>query len=512
MGEVKEKERLLEILEDHGKGTSHNSLPSTELDLNEDLGEGDDDGEDNEDGGGGSEVAGGGSSSNNNSSTNHDSESSEDHDKAEGSGERVPTVRQYNRSKHPRLRWTPDLHMAFLHAVERLGGQERATPKLVLQMMNVRGLSIAHVKSHLQMYRSKKIEHESSHQRAAMSSVFSPMNFHMRRGDHRFHDMFFQPAPGSALTSNGGVFASRNDSLPDASRIYSLLQRRQPPLQTLDFKNFTSLRNQEWAFNQHAAAPRAGAVDDHSTAKGLVHDMIFRKKDGKPTSHLPDVRGHAISTNRTASPSATTSAAVPSPDGAMVGSINWISSSSRPISRTMSAAAATTNSFEQGDHSPSYRWRGTGTTGSYGKTSTTMPSSDPAVARGAGSPFVLLKQGVSRPPAKPIEDTSNDMETRRTKTSPAAVEENGWTPELQLSLSPNMGTETAGRGKKRNMTGQEVGSGSLPLSLSLSLRGGGDDGGGPDDTRLEVATGSSSKKAALGLSTLDLTMSIKALE
>ncbi|XP_060190937.1 uncharacterized protein LOC132620282 [Lycium barbarum] len=66
-------------------------------------------------------------------------------------------VRQYVRSKMARLRWTPDLHLSFVRAIERLGGQERATPKLVLQMMNVRGLSIAHVKSHLQMYRSKKL-------------------------------------------------------------------------------------------------------------------------------------------------------------------------------------------------------------------------------------------------------------------------------------------------------------------------------------------------------------------
>ncbi|XLU99367.1 hypothetical protein S245_013707, partial [Arachis hypogaea] len=39
-------------------------------------------------------------------------------------GKRGSGVRQYVRSKMPRLCWTPNLHLSFVHVVQRLGGQE----------------------------------------------------------------------------------------------------------------------------------------------------------------------------------------------------------------------------------------------------------------------------------------------------------------------------------------------------------------------------------------------------
>ncbi|VFQ97314.1 unnamed protein product [Cuscuta campestris] len=90
------------------------------------------------------------------------------------------------RTRNPRMRWTSSLHARFVHSVELLGGHERATPKSVLELMDVKDLTLAHVKSHLQMYRTMKTTDRAT---GATSSGQSEVFDYGSSGDNTCDDL-----------------------------------------------------------------------------------------------------------------------------------------------------------------------------------------------------------------------------------------------------------------------------------------------------------------------------------
>ncbi|CAL1387679.1 unnamed protein product [Linum trigynum] len=197
--------------EEEGGDSSKSSYYSNKIFLSDDEEE-----EEEEDGSGG-----GGEGNSNSTSSSVEEIGGDESNKGGGGG----SVRKYNRSKMPRLRWTPDLHLCFLHAVERLGGQDRATPKLVLQLMNIKGLSIAHVKSHLQMFRSKKLDDPNQGHHQALL-------FQGRDHQHHVYNLsqlpmiqsFSQRPPSTGFRYGDGV-SWRGNQMYGTSYSSSLLNR-----------------------------------------------------------------------------------------------------------------------------------------------------------------------------------------------------------------------------------------------------------------------------------------------
>lgn len=109
----------------------------------------------------------------------------------------------------PRLRWTVELHERFVDAVTQLGGPDKATPKTIMRVMGVKGLTLYHLKSHLQKFRLGKQPNKEFN-------------------DHSIKDASALELQRNSASSSGIIGRSMNDNvhITDAIRMQMEVQRR----------------------------------------------------------------------------------------------------------------------------------------------------------------------------------------------------------------------------------------------------------------------------------------------
>ncbi|CAN8266811.1 unnamed protein product [Cochlearia groenlandica] len=151
-------------------------------------------------------------------------------------GNRGNGVRPYVRSPVPRLRWTPDLHRCFVNAVDILGLQH-STPKLVLKMMDVKGLTISHVKSHLQMYRCSKLT-LGKPEESSKTSIRKRQDTDQEEEDYHLNDNLFLLTMNDCLSIRGRRIMEQTDDNDDDDDFLHISNEK-----TTTFQSYHFLKN-----------------------------------------------------------------------------------------------------------------------------------------------------------------------------------------------------------------------------------------------------------------------------
>ncbi|KAD3338571.1 hypothetical protein R6Q59_026609 [Mikania micrantha] len=169
-------------------------------------------------------------------------------------------------STKTRIRWTQDLHDRFVECVNCLGGAEKATPKAILKLMDSDGLTIFHVKSHLQKYRIAKYLPESgkgnSEKRSSSDTISQIENI---TGMH-FKD---------ALQMQLAVQRQLHEQLETQRNLQMRIEEQAKQLKKL--------------FDQHQQpkANKSSSPDDDYHSTNLDDDEILNLEDDSETTLFP---------------------------------------------------------------------------------------------------------------------------------------------------------------------------------------------------------------------------------